>query len=88
MNAIAKLKMTEEGLTLVFPASVSFPSDTVEIRRQGDEVVLAPVNKKRPLSKEEIDAWFASMDAHRPPPGEPDDFMADREQPPMIPKPS
>jgi antitoxin VapB len=59
------------------PKAFRFEGTEVTVRREGEAVILEPVKPKRPRTQEEMDAFWAEIDAlsgH--------DFP-DRDQPPM-----
>ena len=47
------------------PKAFRFEGAEVAVRRDGDAVVLEPVKAKRLPTREEIEAWFARLDALR-----------------------
>jgi len=92
MNAIAKLKMTDEGQALILPDGMALPGTTASVRQEGNRLVIelqpattaAEPDMSTPEGrKRAIEAFFADMDRFREELGE---FMPEgREQPPMPP---
>ena len=57
---IAKLIDQGQCQTVVLPPDVRLPGDNVEVRLEGERVVLSPVRKRATV--EELDAVFAEID--------------------------
>ena len=73
----AKLFQHGGSQAVRLPKAFRFEGTEVTIRREGDAVILEPVKKKRPMTGEEMDAFWTEIDALSQ--GE----FPDREQPPM-----
>ena len=58
------------------PKAFRFAGTEVTVRREGDAVILEPVKTRKPITREEMDAFWAKVDAR----GGAD--FPDRDQPP------
>lgn len=84
MNApkIINVKEQDGSQVVVLPTGVRLPDGPVEVTQSGDTVTLKLLRKRKPMTREEIDAWFAEIDRLRGGHG----FMPEgRQQPPMPP---
>jgi antitoxin VapB len=75
--AVAKLFQHGGSQAVRLPKAFRFEGTEVTVRRDGDAVILEPIKTKRPPTREEMDAFWAEIDARSG-----GDFP-DREQPPM-----
>ena len=73
----AKLFQHGGSQAVRLPKAFRFEGTEVSVRREGDAVILEPIKAKRPPTQEEMDAFWAEVDAC----GGAD--FPDREQPPM-----
>ena len=75
----ARAKLFQHGgsQAVRLPKAFRFEGAEVSIRRDGDAVILEPVRRKGPPTREEMDAMWAKIDAL----GGAD--FPDRDQPPM-----
>ncbi len=76
-RATAKLFQHGGSQAVRLPKAFRFEGTEVTVRRDGEAVILEPINKKRPPTREEMDAFWAKIDSL----GGAD--FPDREQPPM-----
>jgi len=74
--ATAKLFQHGGSQAVRLPKAFRFEGSEVSVRRDGDAVILEPIKKKRPPTREEMDAFWAKIDSL----GGAD--FPDREQPP------
>lgn len=60
-----RVELVTEGDSQIvrLPKGYRFEGEEVAVRRDGDRVILEPVTRKAPRTKEEIDAMFARIDA-------------------------
>ena len=82
MNApkIITVKEQDGYQVVTLPSDVRLPNE-IELVQSGDSVTLRPVQTRKPITREEIDAWFAELARYKDIP-----FMENgREQPPMPP---
>jgi antitoxin VapB len=78
MAATAKLFMHGRSQAVRLPKEFRMPGTEVSVRREGDRIVLEPVEKKQ-QSREDWNAFWAKLHAMGS-----DDFMTTgREQPPV-----
>ena len=78
-QASVRAKLFQHGgsQAVRLPKAFRFEGTEVTVRREGDAVILEPVKKRRPMTQEEMDAFWAEIDALSQ--GE----FPDRDQPPM-----
>lgn len=74
--ATAKLFQHGGSQAVRLPKAFRFEGSEVSVRRDGDAVILEPIRKKRPPTREEMAAFWAEVDSL----GGAD--FPDREQPP------
>jgi antitoxin VapB len=74
--AVAKLFQHGGSQAVRLPKAFRFEGTEVTVRRDGEAVILEPVKKKRPPTREEMEAFWAKVDSL----GGAD--FPDREQPP------
>jgi antitoxin VapB len=72
----AKLFQHGGSQAVRLPKAFRFEGTEVSVRREGEAVILEPIKKKRPPTKEEMDAFWAKVDSL----GDAD--FPDRDQPP------
>ena len=75
-RATAKLFQHGGSQAVRLPKAFRFEGSEVSVRRDGDAVILEPIKKKRPPTREEMEAFWAKVDSL----GGAD--FPDREQPP------
>ncbi|HEX4198874.1 MAG TPA: AbrB/MazE/SpoVT family DNA-binding domain-containing protein [Caulobacteraceae bacterium] len=77
-HALVTAKLFQHGgsQAVRLPKAFRFEGAEVSVRREGEAVILEPIKKKRPPTKEEMDAFWAKVDSL----GGAD--FPDREQPP------
>ena|ERR1700722_15679092 len=75
--AVAKLFQHGGSQAVRLPKAFRFEGTEVTVRREGDAVILEPIKKKRPRTRDEMEAFWAKIDSM----GGAD--FPDREQPPM-----
>ena len=73
---LAKLFQHGGSQAVRLPKAFRFEGTEVSVRREGEAVILEPVKAPRPRTREEMDAFWAKIDAR----GGAD--FPDREQPP------
>jgi antitoxin VapB len=73
---LAKLFQHGGSQAVRLPKAFRFEGSEVSVRREGDAVILEPVKAKRPMTREEMDAFWAKVDSL----GDAD--FPDREDPP------
>ena len=73
----AKLFQHGGSQAVRLPKAFRFEGSEVTVRRDGEAVILEPVKHRRPRTREEMDAFWARIDALSQ--GE----FPDRDQPPM-----
>jgi antitoxin VapB len=76
-RATAKIFQHGGSQAVRLPKAFRFEGTEVSVRRDGDAVILEPIKKKRPPSREEMEAFWAKLDSL----GNAD--FPDRQQPPM-----
>jgi antitoxin VapB len=59
----AKLFQHGGSQAVRLPKAFRFEGTEVSVRREGDAVILEPVKSKRPPTREEMDAFWAKIDA-------------------------
>ena len=64
-RARAKLFTHGGSQAVRLPKAFRFEGAEVTVRRDGEAVILEPVNVERPPTREEIEAFYARMDALR-----------------------
>lgn len=62
-EARAKLFTHGGSQAVRLPKAFRFEGTEVNVRRDGDSVVLTPAPRKRPRTREEMDAFWAELDA-------------------------
>jgi antitoxin VapB len=74
----ARAKLFQHGgsQAVRLPKAFRFEGSEVTVRREGDAVILEPVKRARPRTREEMDAFWAEVDANS------HGNFPDREQPP------
>ncbi|MFM9974498.1 MAG: antitoxin [Beijerinckiaceae bacterium] len=77
MTATAKLFMHGRSQAVRLPKEFRMPGTEVNVRREGDRIVLEPVD----ASLFDVAAWFARLETYRdtPFPDAPDDPVAERD---------
>ncbi|MBS0471503.1 MAG: AbrB/MazE/SpoVT family DNA-binding domain-containing protein [Proteobacteria bacterium] len=60
----AKLINQGNSQLVALPDDVRLPGDEVEVSQTGDTVTLRPIQKRKPMTRQEFDAWMAEIDKH------------------------
>jgi antitoxin VapB len=61
--ATAKLFQHGGSQAVRLPKAFRFEGSEVTVRRDGDAVILEPIKKKRPPTREEMEAFWAKLDS-------------------------
>ena len=64
-EARAKLFTHGGSQAVRLPKAFRFEGSEVNVRREGESVILTPVTRKRPRTREEMEAFWAELDALR-----------------------
>ena len=62
-RATAKLFQHGGSQAVRLPKAFRFEGTEVSVRREGEAVILEPIKKKRPPTKEEMNAFWAKLDS-------------------------
>ena len=75
-RVLAKLFQHGGSQAVRLPKAFRFEGTEVSVRREGEAVILEPVKARKPITREEMDAFWAKVDSL----GDAD--FPDRDQPP------